>query len=84
MLSDCDEAKNEVIEASDLCPEAVEQFISYIHLDGIVQLDKFVDDLLALANKYEIEELKVMLFTDYRYIKLFRPSILGNLFKALE
>ncbi|XP_036067229.1 speckle-type POZ protein-like [Oryzias melastigma] len=48
------------VEINDVEPEVFKEMMCFIYTDKAPNLDKMADDLLAAADKYALERLKVM------------------------
>uniref|UniRef100_A0A8C7YV00 Speckle type BTB/POZ protein n=1 Tax=Oryzias sinensis TaxID=183150 RepID=A0A8C7YV00_9TELE len=55
-----EESKKNRVEINDVEPEVFKEMMCFIYTDKAPNLDKMADDLLAAADKYALERLKVM------------------------
>lgn len=60
MLSDSNEAKTSKTSFDNLHLEAVQRFVDFIHSGRVEHLDRYVDEVLLLAKKFNVKELKVI------------------------
>jgi hypothetical protein len=59
MTGNCKEAQTGVVEITDVKAVVFEAFIEYIHRGKVDSLDPIAVELLKLADKYDVEPLKV-------------------------
>uniref|UniRef100_A0A8C6EGB7 Speckle-type POZ protein n=1 Tax=Moschus moschiferus TaxID=68415 RepID=A0A8C6EGB7_MOSMO len=55
-----EESKKNRVEINDVEPEVFKEMMCFIYMGKAPNLDKMADDLLAAADKYVLERLKVM------------------------
>lgn len=55
-----EESKKNRVEINDVEPEVFKEMMCFIYTGKAPNLDKMADDLLAAADKYALERLKVM------------------------
>lgn len=55
-----EEKKQNRVEITDMDPEVLKEMLNFIYSGRANNLEKMADDLLAAADKYDLERLKVM------------------------
>lgn len=53
------EAKTGIIEIKDIPADIVKAFVEYLYIGHVEDLDLLVPDLFDIADKYNVESLKV-------------------------
>ncbi|XP_057342158.1 speckle-type POZ protein-like isoform X2 [Microplitis mediator] len=54
------EKKENKISVPDITPEIFEKILKYIYTDQVIDLNEIADDLLEVADKYQLQSLKEM------------------------
>lgn len=58
-LHDVEESRSNVINITDLSPDAIQLMISYMNTGRVTHLAQHGEELFVVADKYEIEKLEV-------------------------
>ena len=53
-----EEKKNSRVEVKDVEPDVMAELLRFIYTGKTTKLDELVGDLLAAAEKYQVEQLK--------------------------
>ena len=60
---DMEEKKNSRVEVKDVEPEVMAELLRFIYTGKVTTIDSMAAELLAAADKYALERLKVRLDT---------------------
>ena len=55
---DMQESQTNRIEINDVRPEVLKQMLVYIYTDGVPKIKEMADDLLYVAGKYQLDNIK--------------------------
>lgn len=80
---DFQESRSRIIEVSDIKPEVFQQLLQYLYTGTAKELAKMAEDLLAAADKYQVDLLKeecaALLAKKLRLDNVIRVLVLAHL-----
>lgn len=66
------EARNDRVQIDDIDPDVLKEMLRFMYTGVAPNLERMSDDLLAAADKYQLERLKVCFFFINHIILLFQ------------
>lgn len=69
------EARNDRVQIDDVDPDVLKEMLRFMYTGLAPNMERMADDLLAAADKYQLERLKVLLVKNYNCHFIFIENI---------